>query len=580
MLDETSDLNDVVPGTPESGHAKATIPVATDSRDSERQMPLSYGGWTYVDTHRTFRLPVIVRQMLGFTGHQPVSLEAFIGCFDDADEGAALKQALVAAALDQQPFDLHLKRTAADGSAKTIRIAGSGDCRADPRPVAMGLIRVMDTARGRSIREEGLLHDSLTGFLNRPAFLRRIAGDVASADSATEVLLLIITINHFKDVNEVHGHRGGDAVLQAVAKRLMANLGGSFALGRLGADEFAAVGTIPAAEPPTSDKLLEQVMGLSGEAIDLTTGSCRVNLSVGMAIGSRCDEPPEVILEKADVALQISRGSGRGVLFELPMLERKRARKKLLTEFGAAIPAGELVLHYQPIVDIGISSIRGLEALIRWNHPTRGLLFPGDFMEALRDPRFAVALGTEVLNRGLDQMRRWDELGLATPCLNINVTEAELLQGGEFIDRILSGLADRGLTPDRLKIEIVETALLSHRSDEIAATIATLQNAGVVAVLDDFGTGYACLAHIKTLGVTRLKIDKSFIDNICSDPRDAAVVTAVIGLGHSLGARVTAEGVETAEQLAFLENAGCNCVQGYFFSKPLPADLMTDYLLH
>ena len=182
--------------------------------------------------------------------------------------------------------------------------------------------------------------------------------------------------------------------------------------------------------------------------------------------------------------------------------------------------------------DHWLVGIRGLEALVRWNHPTHGLLFPGDFMEALRDPRFAVVLGTEVLNRGLDQMRRWDELGVATPCLNINVTEAELLQGDEFIDRILSGLADRGLTPDRLKIEIVETALLSHRSDEIAATVAKLQDAGVVAVLDVFGTGYACLTHIKTLGVTRLKIDKSFIDNICSDPRDAAVVTAVIGLGH------------------------------------------------
>lgn len=238
----------------------------------------------------------------------------------------------------------------------------------------------------------------------------------------------------------------------------------------------------------------------------------------------------------------------------------------------------EFDVFYQPIVDLRTLIVRGLEALVRWRHPTRGLLSPAAFAQALADPVLSARIGSFAMARSLRQMREWIDAGQPVACVNVNISESQLLHGDELFRQVVATLKAHDLAPDRLKLEILESAFLSHQPDAIAATLARLQRLGVVVALDDFGTGYASLTHLKQFNVGRIKIDQSFIRGFCTDASNLAITRAIIDLGCNLGMRVVAEGIEELSQLALLLTARCDCGQGYLFSRPMPAEAVPDFL--
>ena len=250
---------------------------------------------------------------------------------------------------------------------------------------------------------------------------------------------------------------------------------------------------------------------------------------------------------------------------------------RLLDEVRNGLARNEFEAHYQPIVDLRTQVVRGWEALVRWRHPTKGLLLPGRFLQALSDPKLSVAIDDFMLAESLRQMRQWLDAGVPVTCAGVNASEAQLRRA-DLVTSISALLKHHGLTPDRLKLEVLETAFVGQAPQEVAATIKRLAQLGVVSALDDFGTGYASLTHLKQFRVERIKLDRSFIANLGTSCYDQSIVRCMIALGRDLNLRVTAEGIETVEQLRLLRQMGCDCGQGYLFGRPMHPDDVPSFL--
>ncbi len=248
---------------------------------------------------------------------------------------------------------------------------------------------------------------------------------------------------------------------------------------------------------------------------------------------------------------------------------------RVLREVGAALRDGLILPVYQPIVDLRTGLVRGVEALARWDHPVRGILPPSEFAAALADPVLSVGIDEQVLRTALAQMRTWLDSGVPVAAVNVNVSEGQLRRP-DLVEHVTALLAANRLGPEHLKLEVLETALLGRDTAQVARTVERLAGRGIVCVLDDFGTGYASLAHLREFRVERFKIDRSFVAAIVTDPFDRALTRSMIDLGRNLGIRVTAEGVETAEQLALLDEFGCDCAQGYLVGRPTAAAGLSD----
>jgi diguanylate cyclase (GGDEF)-like protein len=433
----------------------------------------------------------------------------------------------------------------------------------------------------RALREQSerqareALHDSLTGLPNRGLFLERLEHALARREAGTGVALLFIDMDGFKLVNDSLGHPAGDRLLVAVAERLLACVPPGGVASRLGGDEFAVLievaGAVEAVEVAECTLLaMERPFELSGREVFITA-------SIGIAVADGPGMTSLDLLRSADVAMYQAKSEGRGgySIFEPRMHDQAMRRLELEAELRRAVRGQELVLYFQPIVDLRAGRVAGIEALVRWKHPELDLVPPLDFVPMAEETGLIVPIGTWVLEEACRLFARLvrEQPAAAELVLSVNVSARQFRQA-DLVDVVAAALAATGLDADRLVLEITESVFLEH-TPQIAANLAGLRALGIRLAVDDFGTGYSSLGYLQRMPVNVLKIDKTFVDAIESG--GAALVRAVVNLGHSLGLESTAEGVETAEQYQQLRALGCDRAQGYLVAPPLPFEELVEF---
>ena len=443
-------------------------------------------------------------------------------------------------------------------------------------PAVRGLVL---NARDVTVRKElehdlrhQALHDTLTGLGNRKMFTNRVVEALERGDKRLDaVAVLFVDLDDFKTVNDSLGHAVGDQLLVAVAERLRDCLRVSDTAARLGGDEFAVLLEHSYGESEViavAERILESVhrsLTIQGREITITA-------SLGIAINSDRSASAEVLLRNADMAMYLAkdRGKARYEVFEEQMHASVFERLETKAALSQAIKANQLVLHYQPVISIPTGEITGVEALVRWRHPEKGLLGPGAFIPLAEETGLIVPLGGWVLEEASRQLDAWQERGLVGPSFNMSVNvSVRQLQDDTVIQTVVSTLERHALAPNCLTLELTESLLVDDTS-RMQERLEALQAVGVSLAVDDFGTGYSALGYIQRFPIDIIKIDRSFVDGLNSAESDASVVRAVIDLAKQIGARTVAEGIEDPRQLARLKEMGCDAGQGYFFSKPVP----------
>jgi len=380
--------------------------------------------------------------------------------------------------------------------------------------------------------------------------------------------VLMIDLDRFKDVNDTLGHPIGDALLKTVAQRLGDCVRETDTIGRLGGDEFAIVQRTsdPAADSVILAKRIQEVIDAP---LDLDGHHVRIGTSIGIAIAPGDGQNPDQLLKNADLALYRAKSEGRGTYryFEPEMDQRMQARRSLEKDLRDALVNGEFELHYQPLVNLERDEICGFEALLRWHHPKRGNVPPGDFIGLAEETGLIVPIGEWVLRQACAEAARWPvHLKIA-----VNISPAQF-KARNLADVVVRTLAATGMSPNRLELEITESVMLQDEKAAFA-TLTQLHDLGVRIALDDFGTGYSSLSNLRKFPFDKIKIDRSFVSDLSAANVDAlAVVRSVAQLGVSLGMATTAEGVETKEQLDYVRAEGCTEMQGYFICPPSPAE--------
>lgn len=414
------------------------------------------------------------------------------------------------------------------------------------------------------------LHDDLTGLANRKRLQQLTdAAIITAARSGTTVALVLLDLDGFKEINDVFGHGVGDELLSAVAERIGLTVRATDVVARLGADEFAVLIT-RLAGPATALMVVDKVRAAIEQPFKVADVSLDVEVSCGVALAPEHAITSESLLTRADVAMQESKRARRGVVvYEPDMDATDPDRLSLLGDLRRALDHDELVVHYQPKATLPDGRLAGVEALVRWQHPTRGLLMPDRFIALAEQTSMIHVLTRQVLCKSLAQCRRWLDDGHRVP-VAVNISTRCLL-GDTLVPMVLSELEAAGVPADLLELEITETAAMTDPTGT-RRVLAQLHDKGVAVAVDDFGTGYASLTYLHTLPVTTLKIDRSFVSGMLVDHSDRVIVQAVIDLGRNLGLTVVAEGVEDAATLDALAEAGCELGQGYHWSRPVPAD--------
>jgi diguanylate cyclase (GGDEF)-like protein len=426
------------------------------------------------------------------------------------------------------------------------------------------------------VNEHQALHDALTDLPNRTLFHDRVGQALASARREhIPVAVMIMDLDRFKEVNDTLGHASGDELLKQAGERLRAALRESDTVARLGGDEFGVL--LPrvvdsAAAVSVAHKLrsaLEEPFTIHGLALQMEA-------SVGIALFPEHGDDVHSLLQRADVAMYVAKEHPAGCeVYAKERDEYSPDRLTMLTELRRGIDAGELVLHYQPKAELRSGEVGGVEALVRWSHPTRGLVPPDEFIPLAQKTGVIVPLTHFVLNEALRQCRTWQLEGLNL-CVGVNLSARNLLDVN-LPDTVGGLLAKWEVTPSLLELEITESTILA---DPIRAmhVLSRLSDMGVRLAIDDFGTGYSSLAYLKRLPVDELKIDKSFVQGMERDENDAVIVRSTIDLGRNLGLLVVAEGVETEEAWRRLVSLGCDVAQGYYLSRPVPAAELAAWL--
>ncbi len=415
-------------------------------------------------------------------------------------------------------------------------------------------------------------HDPLTGLPNRTLILDRVEQMLVRARrNPAPVAVLFVDLDNFKHINDTLGHGAGDRLLQAVAARLESAIRDTDALGRLGGDEFVVIaeGMSLAAGPELiAERLLEALkqpfkLEDSPDAARLT-----VTASVGIAAGDRGSA--EELLRDADIAMYRAKwdGKNRFVLFESGMEDDVQSRMELEMDLREAIVKEQFYLEYQPTFDLKDMSPTGVEALVRWRHPTRGTIQPNDFIPLLEETGMIVEIGQWVLIEACRQAAEWRETGYPIG-MSVNAS-AKQLDTDEFVDNVREALLGSGLDPCALTIEITETTLMRN-AEETALRLAAVKELGVRIAIDDFGTGYSSLAHLQKFPVDALKIDRTFIARLTQDPEGETLIRTLVQLGKALSIETLAEGIEQPQELSLLQDERCDSGQGFLFARPLDA---------
>nr|WP_163503683.1 EAL domain-containing protein [Halomonas socia] len=415
-------------------------------------------------------------------------------------------------------------------------------------------------------------YDPLTGLPNRTLFLERARHAQRRAKrSGRNLAVLLLDLDRFKVINETLGQRHGDDLLRQVSKRLLRGLRASDTVARLGGDEFAIL-LEDLLIPQDAMIIAGKVLGHFKQPFALGNQTPFVTTSLGISVYPSDAHDIVELLEYAEAAMYRAKARGRNCydFYTTELTAAAQAQLLLETELRYALERGEFVVHYQPIVTTASGRISGAEALVRWQHPVRGLIAPGLFLDAAENGGLIGEISQWVLEHACTQVAEWLVDGLPLERLAVNLAGAQI-DSGELVASINHALKVSGLSPDKLELEVTETFIMQHAKRAIEA-LGQLKEQGISLAIDDFGTGYSSLSHLKQLPIHKLKIDRCFVRDIPGGANDAAIARAIIALGHSLGLTVTAEGVETPEQLGFMSVEGCDEIQGYLISRPLPAD--------
>jgi len=415
-------------------------------------------------------------------------------------------------------------------------------------------------------------HDFLTGLPNRLLLNDRVSQAIAMAPRHNkQVAVLFLDLDGFKHINDSLGHPTGDKLLQSVAKRLVECVRTSDTVSRQGGDEFVVL--LSEAEQwedaaVTARRMLQAVAlphSVDNHELHITT-------SIGVSVFPDDGLDAEALIKNADTAMYQAKENGRQScqFFKPEMNVRAVERQSIEEGLRRAIERDEFVLYYQPKINLASGAITGAEALIRWNHPTRGLVYPDQFIHIAEASGLILPIGNWVLREACRQARAWLDQGLPASTMALNVSALQLQQE-DFVERLLSVLDESGFDPLSLELELTESVLMKN-ADSAARILKQVREKGIQVAVDDFGTGYSSLSYLRQFPVDALKIDQSFVRRIASSGEDAAIVVAIISMARSLNLRVVAEGVETIEELAFLQKHQCDEVQGYYFSRPVPAE--------
>jgi len=427
--------------------------------------------------------------------------------------------------------------------------------------------------RSREELDQLAHYDPLVNLPNRLLFTERAKQDLerARANKRSGALLLI-DLDHFKDINESLGHSLGDALLQAVSARLSEQLENGMTLGRLGGDEFALLCEDHGAEKATA--LALRLLDRLNEPYQLGDRELFSSASIGIVLYPYPTDVQNVeqLMRNADSALFKAKSSGRSTyaFYSQELTSQARQRVELVTALRQALEQGQLRLHYQPIYDLRHGTITGFEALVRWQHPEKGLIAPGIFIPIAEETGLISAIDRWVLEQACHQAQEWLAQNRPLGFIAVNIS-SRLFGNGELDLQVATILARSGLDARHLELEITESAVMQD-PDAAVQLLQRLRALGVQLAIDDFGTGYSSLQRLKRMNVHKLKIDQGFVRGLPNDHDDAAITRSVISLAHNLGLKVVAEGIETTEQAAFLLEQNCDYGQGYGFARPLPAE--------
>ncbi|WP_375426939.1 EAL domain-containing protein [uncultured Sphingomonas sp.] len=464
-----------------------------------------------------------------------------------------------------------------DGAERWVSTEGlvHRDAGGAPERVIVTVRDVTDAHLAQSRVLWAARHDALTGLANRALFGERLAAAVARGEPFG---LLLVDLDHLKQVNDSIGHDGGDAVIRGAAERLVAAAARPDGVARLGGDEFGLI--LPGVA--TREALATAAEGLRrrlAEPLVVGGRALDTHASIGAALHPDHGRVPGALLKSADVALYAAKtgGRGRAELYDRRLRAGIARRAGMLKRARGALAAGRVEPHYQPKIDLATGRTTGFEALLRWRDATGRLRDPGDLAAAFEDHEVAAELSDRMLARVVADMAGWRAAGVPFGRIAVNVADAEFVRG-DLVARVLGSLAAVDLSTGALELELTETVLLGRRTDAVADTLHRLAAAGVRVALDDFGTGYASLVHLRRFPIHVIKIDRSFTTGLGADAGAAAIVRALIGLSRDLGLETVAEGVETSTQFRWLQAEGCTLGQGYLFGRAQPAALVPSML--
>ncbi|MEI7795207.1 MAG: EAL domain-containing protein [Methylococcaceae bacterium] len=435
------------------------------------------------------------------------------------------------------------------------------------------ILLIIERYRDHCKIQQLAFYDPLTGLANRRLMLERLRSGIEYCHRENKTLaVLMMDLDKFKAVNDTFGHGAGDELLQKVAMCLQERLRKVDTVARLGGDEFIVL-LQDIAHVDDAARVAELIINDVSQPLKLSSGNLvQIGMSVGISLFPHHGDTPELLIDQADTALYHAKDSGRGrvAYFSGELTEKIHKRITLENRLRRAITNHELRLYYQPQVEILTGKIIGTEALIRWLDPEKGLILPSDFIPLAEETGLIEAIGEWVVYEACRQGKIWMDLGITELTIAVNVSSIQFRRC-DLNELVKNALRETGFPAERLELELTESGLMENQ-EKVVDVLNHLRTQGICLAIDDFGTGYSSLAYLKRFPLDVLKIDKSFIDDIPKVKDDMAITATIIAMGHTLGFKVLAEGVETPEQLAFLEEKGCDIYQGYIKSRPLPAD--------
>ena len=421
-------------------------------------------------------------------------------------------------------------------------------------------------------------HDPLTGLPNRLLLYDRFAQAVAHADRThSKVALLFLDLDRFKTINDSLGHPVGDKLLQTLAGRLQECIRDTDTISRQGGDEFVILAT-ELRDPDTAAGIAQKMLEQVRQTVDIDGHALNASFSIGISLYPDDGTDFDTLLQKSDTAMYHAKDAGRNAYRFFTQQMNIDALERLLIQnrLRRAVEENEFILHYQPQIDLASGRVVGTEALVRWNNPELGLVGPTRFIPIAEESGQIVALGEWVLYEACRQAQAWRIAGLPALTMAVNVSALQI-QRGNFVETVIAALSASGLDAAGLELELTESILIQN-VEKTLETVRKLQSLGIKISIDDFGTGYSSLSYLKRFAIDRIKIDRSFVRDISSDPEDAAIVRAIIQMARSLHLTTLAEGAETQAQVDYLRSEGCDEVQGFFYSRPLTADHFVDFL--